>query len=133
MTVDAFTPAGPQLIDGTGPYDVPHPYDAGSLRLSVLSGTGITELDPADWSVAPGVSQDAGTVTLSAPAAALHAGATLLIDRETPEEQGWAGVGGGRERGLEAQLDRVTMRVQELSIGVSRSLRLATAVAPVAP
>ncbi|HMO09126.1 MAG TPA: hypothetical protein PKD10_15975, partial [Paracoccaceae bacterium] len=133
MTVDAFTPAGPQLIDGTGPYDVPHPYDAGSLRLSVLSGTGITELDPADWSVAPGVSQDAGTVTLSAPAAALHAGATLLIDRETPEEQGWAGVGGGRERGLEAQLDRVTMRVQELSIGVSRSLRLTTAVAPVAP
>jgi hypothetical protein len=122
MTVEAFVPSPVYVIAGTGPYGVTHPYRQGALRLAVWRNGIRTELGPADFTVSPVDAEDNGTVTLSAAAAATHAGGSLFITRDTSPEQGWEGAT-SRERGLEAQLDWLTQGIQDIDQVIGRSLR----------
>ncbi|VDS07897.1 hypothetical protein PARHAE_01077 [Paracoccus haematequi] len=133
MTVEVFDPAPIYVIAGTGPYAVPHPYAAGAIRVSVVTEREVIQLDQDDFTITPEASFVFGDVFLSAPAAALHAGQSLLIERETQDEQGWAGLLGERERGLERQLDQLTMANQELRRRLATSLRSIAAINPVIP
>lgn len=130
MTIEIFDPAPVYEIQNAGPYAVPHPYEAGALRLAVIEDGEITDLQPAQYTVTPERSASGGTITLGADTLAGHMGGHLTIWRETPEEQGWVGVQGEREKGLEVQLDRIVMILQELREVSSRSLRATTAIAP---
>lgn len=121
MTVEAFAPTEYRVM-GAGPYRVPFPYAVGCVRVSVLSADERIELAPDQWQVEPGSSTSAGDVTLSPQAALAYAGLPLFIDRSTNLEQGWAGLLGAREKGLERQLDLITMTVQELLGTVARAL-----------
>jgi hypothetical protein len=121
MTVEAFVPSPVYVIAGVGPYGVTHPYREGALRLAVWRNGIRTELLPADFTVSPVDAAVSGTVTLSAAAAATHAGGSLFITRETSPEQGWEGTT-SRERGLEAQLDWITEGVQDIQQMVGRAL-----------
>lgn len=123
MTTEVLTPAPPFTVSGTGPYTVEHPYQA-AADLIVRAGDVLLTLDE-DYTVDPAVALTAGgDVTLSAPAATLHAGATLTIVRDTVIEQGWEGIAGPRERGLERALDRLTQALQDQSAGVGRAVKL---------
>ncbi len=122
MTVEAFAPSPVYIVAGVGPYGVTHPYRQGALRLAVWQNGIRTELAPADFTVTPADASVAGTVTLSAAAAATHDGGSLFITRETSPEQGWEGTT-SRERGLEAQLDWITQGVQDIEQVIGRSLR----------
>lgn len=115
MTTDAFVAAPAYTISGTGPYAVPHEYDTvHELVCTVVVGTDmLTLVRGTEYTVSPSGLASAGAVTLSATAAATHAGRTLLIDRATIVEQGWQAQGGPQERGLEGQLDRLTRAVQD--------------------
>lgn len=133
MTVEAFTPAPPLTVAGIGPYAVPHPYTSGSLSV-VMEDDGLrTTLDAGDWSVTPAESATAGSVYLDPAAAAVWAGATLYVVRQTQAEQGWQGVQGERERGLEVQLDRLAMLAQEAQAGLAAALRVATGTPVIVP
>lgn len=124
MTVPAFTDAPIYTVSGTGPYGVLFGYGAGTLRATIFAADGTrTALSPSDFSVVPAASDSVGSVFLSSAAAALHDGARLLIERETPADQSWVGVAGERERGLETQLDATTRAVQELQAQMRRTLR----------
>lgn len=123
MTVEAFAPSPVYVIAGTGPYEVTHPYRAGALRVVVWRNGIRTELTSLDFTVSPAEAEETGTVTLSASAAATHAGGSLFIARETAPEQGWEGTT-SRERGLEAQLDWLTQGVQDAGGMFGRTLRV---------
>lgn len=133
MTVESFTPSPTYTVAGIGPYAIQHPYRAGTIRVLVTTGAAQQELLGSDYSVTPGESDVAGSVFLTPTAAALHAGKKLAIVRVTDLEQGWVGVLGERERGLEAQLDVTVQAVQELRDLSSRSLRLRDPIAPFVP
>jgi hypothetical protein len=134
MTIDSFTPPAPITIAGTGPYGFNQPYAQGALQASVLNGAALVALVPGtDFAVSPAASDTGGNVTLSAAAAATHAGRQLILIRDSAPEQGWAAVQGGREAGLEAQLDAMAMALQDLREAVRRTVRLPRAAAPVAP
>lgn len=131
MTIEAWTRAPLALIQTQGPYTIPHPYASGAIRAIVLSEDGLrTELLPTDYTITPEASADTGTLTLTPAAFAIHEGRSLIIDRVTPEEQGWIGRLGQRERGLEAQLDLMVMAQQENRGGLNSALRLDYAVDP---
>lgn len=123
MTLEAETTLQSYIVAGTGPYAVTWPWKAGSLRVAVGSAGAVTELDAGTWTVDPAEGAS-GNVWLTPAAAAAHLGRALFITRDTPAEQGWQGIMGERERGLEAQLDRMVMKDQELSQGVASSLRI---------
>lgn len=133
MTVEAFTPAPPLTVAGIGPYAVPHPYTTGSLSVVIESAGQRTTLAPADWTADPVTSTTAGSVYLTPAAAALWAGATLYTLRDTQAEQGWQGVQGEREKGLELQLDRMTMLAQEAQAGLASALRVGAAIPVIVP
>lgn len=123
MTIEADDILQQYTIGGIGPYPVTWPYLTGGLVVSVDIAGIVTALDPADFTADPAEGAS-GNVFLTAPAAATHTGRQLFITRETPAEQGWQGVLGERERGLEAQLDRIVMLVQELRQLAASSLRI---------
>lgn len=123
MTVEANTPNAQYTVAGTGPYAITWPYVAGAIRLFVIESGVLQSVDPASYSVAP-LSGASGNLSLTAPAAVAMAGKSIVIQRETEPEQGWQGVAGERETGLERQLDRQVMRQQEIDLAHARSLRV---------
>ncbi len=130
MTIEILEPAPVYQVQNTGPYAVPHPYEAGALRAALIIDGQVTDLAPADFVVAPVRSTEGGTIMLTPAVVAENPGASWMITRDTPEEQGWEGVHGEREKGLEAQLDRIVMILQELGELGSHSLRATTALNP---
>jgi len=134
MTVEANTPISRHIVAGTGPYAVAFPYLAGSVTVAIETatpdGTVRSVLDPADWSVSPAATGTTGTLTLTAPAAATHAGAQIVIGRQTQAEQGWAAVLGPREDSLGSQLDRQILIAQEQRLSVGGALRIEGALPP---
>ncbi len=133
MTIEVFDPAPIYTIQGTGPYTIPHPYGEGAIRARVITASQVVDLSEVDFSVAPDSSDTEGDVTLSGAIATQYAGLRLLIERETLDEQGWVGVLGERERGLEEQLDQITMAVQELRRQVGMTFRSVQPIRLVAP
>lgn len=133
MTIDAFTRAAVYTVQGIGPYEIPHPYASGAVQVSIVIDDAPVPLPGADYSVTPETSAERGDVYLSSAAAALHAGRALWIDRATPAVQIWAARTGEREVGLEAQLDRLTMAVQEIRGQLSGTARVRGDVAPFVP
>lgn len=133
MTVELFEPAPIYLIQNAGPYAVPHPYDSDAIVVRVIDGTQIVNLIPTQYSVTPASSGAQGTVTIDASALSDLLGKQLLIERATPDEQGWQGIMGEREFGLERQLDRIVMSLQELRRGLSTSLRSVFPIAAIVP
>lgn len=123
MTVETFTPASIYTVAGIGPYAIGHPYTEGSIRAFVTVGGVEVALEAGDIIVTPAAAAVSGSLFLSAGAAATHAGRALRIERDTTAEQGWVGVLGEREKGLETQLDRLTYVVQELDAVDARTLR----------
>lgn len=121
-------------VTGTGPYAILWPYSTGAVRAAaVLAGVRTDLVGGTDFTVAPLTSDTTGNLTLSGPAAAAYAGATLYLSRDTVAEQGWIGVLGDREKGLETQLDLMTMKVQELEHVREGALRLDTPTLPFVP
>ena len=90
--------------------------EAAALRTALVAGVDFTTDLPS--------SPTSGNLYLTGPIATLHAGSRLVIERVTPDEQGWVGIQGERERGLEVQLDRSTMAAQELRASVAGALRV---------
>lgn len=133
MTVEVFEPAPLYDIQGIGPYAIPHPYAAGAIVVRVIDGDTVIDLAASGYSIAPAESDVRGDVTLTAEVAAAHNGAQLYIERLTIDEQGWVGMFGERERGLESQLDHTVMSLQELRAGVARSIRATQPVKPFVP
>jgi hypothetical protein len=133
MTIDVLIPAASMLVQGTGPYAIPFPYDQGTIGL-VMQKTGQrVELVPGEFTVDPNTTTTSGNLYLSDTTATTYAGWTAFIQRETPAEQGWQGVQGAREAGLEAQLDATTKAVQDLARQLSGAVRGDEAVEPIAP
>lgn len=134
MTVDALAPAAtPTMfytVGGIGPYAVTYPYDADTLQVFAQVADAWVRLTVADYTVTPTDSSTTGNVFLTPAAAATHAGRALMIDRITPDEQGWVGQLGEREAGLEAQLDRIIYAAQELRGRADSALRVAGAILP---
>lgn len=133
MTVEIYEPAPIYNIQNAGPYTIPHPYETGAIRAAVVLDGSVIDLDPDDISVVPATAKAEGMLHLTSEVAEIYSGARLTIWRQTPEEQGWIGVLGERERGLETQLDRIVMNIQELGLGVSQSIRSIEPVAPIVP
>lgn len=117
MTTEIYEPPPTYTVQGVGPYAITHEYHAAS-ELIVTAGD-VTLVLNVDYTVSPTEDATAGSVTLSADAAALHDEAALRIVRATVVEQGYAAQGGEREAGLEVQLDRLTRGVQDVSRAVS--------------
>jgi hypothetical protein len=124
MTVEAWTTTPEYTIAGVGPYAITHPYVQNAIRASVRLDDGLLILNPTEFSVTPTVAEIEGNVFLSPAAAATHAGRKLLIDRVTPDEQGWVAVQGEREAGLAAQLNRMVQATQEVRAEVGGALRI---------
>ncbi len=120
MTVDL----APTLIHtvtllAAGPHAVPWPYDPDSHIFQVETSTGWAEVLPSDVTVTPAASRDQGTAVVSPSFFAQHVGKRFRIIRATALEQGWEGLS-AREKGLEAQLDKMTMHGQETRAALSR-------------
>jgi hypothetical protein len=126
MTVEAWDRTPPYTIAGVGPYAITHPYTTGSIRAVVVLTTGRLALNLSDFSVTPTATTEAqpeGNLFLSPAAAATHAGRQLIIDRVTPDEQGWLAIQGEREQGLMAQLDRMVQSIQEIRAEIAGTVR----------
>lgn len=114
MTIEPHVPKASYTIAGTGPYAINWPYEAGAIRATVILGDMRTTLTAdVDYTVSPGASTAGGNLTLAAGVATAHAGSMLRIVRRTVSEQGWQDIS-PREIGLAAQIDKMTMRLQEL-------------------
>lgn len=124
MTIEVANPITRSTISGIGPYAIEWPYFAETLQLTIERDGTFVPVDPADFTVTPLSSLTAGNVFLAPAIAAANAGKKLVIQRATLSEQGWQSTQGEREYGLEVQLDRLTMRVQELQAEVKGSLRV---------
>ncbi|RWR32528.1 hypothetical protein D2T31_00655 [Sinirhodobacter populi] len=133
MTVPIFEPAGPYIIQGIGPYEIPHPYEQGAIVARVIIEGEVVALDMSEVTVAPVSSISTGDLYLSASLVAEHLGRSLWIDRETDAVQGWEARYGDREVGMERQLDGGTMVDQELRAAVRGALRMRGAVDPYVP
>ncbi|MBU3031358.1 SGNH/GDSL hydrolase family protein [Paracoccus marinaquae] len=133
MTIEVFEPAPIYDIQGIGPYAIPHPYEAGAIRAAIIYQGEFDDLTPVDFNVVPMAAAIEGNLFLTPAAAARYAGRRLAIMRDTDEEQGWAGILGERERGLETQLDRIVMILQELSKDLSHSIRGINPMKPFVP
>ncbi|MEM7318486.1 MAG: hypothetical protein AAF408_05625 [Pseudomonadota bacterium] len=126
MTVEAFTEAEGKLISGTGPYNVGHAYKSGALVVEADDGAGTVTLLvlDTDYTLSPAAGDD-GDVTLTAGAATTYDGQTLNVRRRTPVEQGFAGQT-AREQGMEDNIDRLAMALQEIEKQSYRALRADT-------
>ncbi len=124
MTVEAWSITPPYTIGGTGPYTITHPYVEGAIRAYVRLDTDLLALNGAEFAVSPAASDTTGNLTLSPTVATTHAGRPLIIDRATPDEQGWLAVLGEREAGLAAQLDRMVQATQELRARTEGTMRI---------
>jgi hypothetical protein len=126
MTIEALPALVPHTVSGIGPYAIGHAYTEGGLRAVVVAtdGTATELVFNVDFSVVPAASTTNGDLYLNAVSEAAHAGGALYILRATAVEQAWAAVFSPREDGLEAQLNRLTMAVQELGREVSSAVRL---------
>lgn len=127
MTTEVLNPAPPYVIAGSGPYGIPHPYQwAGDLVVEVRSGSVSAQLEfGVDYAVFPAASLEVGgDLTLVETAFEAYAGWTLTIVRDTTIEQGWQGLSGPREKGLERQLDRLTQALQDQTEAVERAIKL---------
>jgi len=134
MTIEPDIPDGDYTVMGTGPYAIGWPYSTGAVRAAViLAGVRTDLVAGTDFSVAPTESTTTGNLTLSVGAAAAYAGGQIFLTRDTVAQQGWLGVLGDREKGMEAQLDILTMKVQELEQILANTLRLDTAAATFVP
>lgn len=123
MTIAAFIQTPAYVIQGTGPYQISHPYSEGAIIAQVLIDSVPVNLDMDAITVTPASSATTGDLYLSAAQAEQYAGLTLWIDRDTAALQGWEARYGDREVGMEHQLDRDTMVLQELRAMVSAALR----------
>ncbi len=134
MTREVFTPSPLYTIATAGPYPITHPYQVDTeIACTIFQGTTIVELlNGTDFTVAPTSSETTGDVTLSAGIFATYTGASLLIRRISVADQGWAGQT-ARESGLEAQLDAITQRLQEIDEAVARAIKLPKDAAPELP
>lgn len=130
MSVEAWTITPPYTISGTGPYEISHPYVAGAIRAYVQLDAGRLELDGSEFAASPQASDTTGNLTLSPTVATTYAGRILIIDRVTPDEQGWLAVQGEREAGLAAQLDRMVQSQQELRARGAGAVRTRTELEP---
>lgn len=134
MTVNPFTPSPPYTVMTAGPYGIGWPYDTGEVRAAViLAGVRTDLVAGTDYSVAPAASPSGGNLTLTPAALAAFAGGALYLTRQSLAQQGWVGVLGEREKGLEAQLDLLTRRLQEIEQVVGNSVRIDGALPPFAP
>ncbi len=124
MTVEAWSITPLYTIGGTGPYTITHPYVAGAIRAYVQLNTGRLQLNGSEFAVSPEASDTTGNLTLSPTVAVTYAGLPLIIDRVTPDEQGWLAVLGEREAGLASQLDRMVQANQELRVQGAGALRV---------
>lgn len=124
MSIELFTPTDPQLIAGTGPYPIGHPYQQQSDIIVTVSLAGTDTILPlADYSLTPLAATINGNLTLSSAAATAYDGGTMYVRRDTVFEQGWTGQT-SRENGLEAILDLATMAIQDLQQLGSQYARL---------
>lgn len=131
MTIDAAIPLATFTIAGTGPYPFTWPYAAGTIAVAVLTDEGWTDLSALQATISPEASAAGGAVTLQPAVVTQYAGRPMHIRRSTPREQGWAGLVGSREKGLEAALDQLALQMQEIGAASDRSLRvLGTEVPP---
>ena len=130
MSVEAWTITPKYTISGTGPYQISHPYVAGAIRAYVQLDTGRLQLNGTEFAVSPKASDTTGNLTLSPTLAVTYAGQPLIIDRMTPDEQGWLAVRGEREAGLAAQLDRMVQATQELRARGAGALRIRSDLEP---
>jgi hypothetical protein len=130
MTTEAWTITPEYTVAGIGPYAITHPYAQDAIRAFVVISGVRTALTVADFTVTPVTSDTTGNLFLTPAAAATHAGRKLIIDRVTPDEQGWLGVQGEREKGLEAQLDQTVQGQQEIRQAVAGALRIRGDLAP---
>jgi hypothetical protein len=124
VSIDAAIPLATYTVAGTGPYPLNWPYAGESVVAMVLVGDAWTELSAAEARLEPLSSDTGGALYLDASTAAYHAGRQLHVTRATPREQGWEGLSGTREKGLEQALDQLAMNVQDLAASVSRTLRV---------
>jgi hypothetical protein len=126
MTVELTTPTARYTVAGIGPYALEWPYSADSITVYVEADGARTALVvTTSFTVTPEESLTTGDLYLTAPAAALHVGKALVIERVTSTEQGWQGLLGEREKGLEVQLDRTIMALQEVRATMAGALRVA--------
>lgn len=130
MTVEAAYPIENYIISGIGPYSIPWPYGATTIRAQVAIDGTMTDLAAADFAPAPLESATSGNLFLTPAAAAANAGRAIAILRETPAEQGWVAQLGGRETGMAKQLDEMVMHMQEQRVALTSSLRVSGATAP---
>lgn len=124
MTTEAWTIAPVYTVAGTGPYAIPHPYAAGAIQAFVTVAGARVLLSSVNYTLTPTAAAATGNLFLTPAAAATHAGRPLTIDRRTPDEQGWVGLQGEREKGLEAQLDRLTQSIQEVRRDAGGAVRI---------
>lgn len=126
MTAQLLNPATTSYtISGIGPYTIDHAYDdEADITIIAIGNDGTVTVVPAsDYTISPTAPAVAGDVTLSVGAASQHNGKTMMIERVTSLEQGWAGTT-AREDGLEAQLDRMTFAIQESQRDARQGLRV---------
>lgn len=122
MTIEAWDGPISYVVAGSGPYPVEWPYGTGSVQLFIRTSAGTEDaVDGTEWNIAPLSSDHRGNVTLSASLAARFAGQELLIRRRSIREQGWQGILGEREKGLERQLDELVKSVQEIDYDVDHA------------
>ncbi|QPM89161.1 hypothetical protein [Pseudooceanicola algae] len=125
MSIDEFSPAPVQVVDGIGPYGIPHAY-AGAAELAVtLSLAGErTVLTVLQYSCDPVTSDTAGSLYLEAQVASDFAWASMIVERATRMEQGYDGAA-SREKAVQVQLDRIVMAQQDTQRLAKNALRLA--------
>lgn len=122
MTVEAYDPPGAYTIAGVGPYAVNFPYVAGAVRATLINGDLRSDVALELLTVSPAAAAESGNLYLDATWAAENDGLQLEVYRLTSTEQGWEGVAGTREKGLEAQLDVLAMTQQEHASDIARAL-----------
>lgn len=131
MTVESWTLTPIYTISGIGPYEIIHPYAEGAIYAVAIKDGLRRNLTSLDFSLTPVKSALKGNLFLTPAAAVTHAGSMLIINRQTPDEQGWLGVRGEREKGLETQLDRMVQADQEIRTALRGSVRLRSAIDPI--
>jgi hypothetical protein len=124
MTVEAWTPTTEYTVSGIGPYAISHPYVQVAIVAFVVVDGERLELSSTEFSLTPIESEITGDLFLSPTAAATHDGRQLIIDRMTPDEQGWLGTQGERETGLMRQLDRMVQATQEVRAEADGAVRI---------
>ena len=134
MSLDTALPVQTHQISGTGPYGTQWPYRAGCLGVEILRADGTRyPPDASAYGIVPEEADVSGSVWLTEDLATAEEGATLILTRWTPGEQGWQAGPALREKALEAQLDQMVMTDQELQHLLARSLRVDQAIPPITP